>query len=145
MKEHFKFVSAAYLFLVKDNQILLLRRANTGFEDGNYGVVSGHLDGGETVIAAMVREAQEEAGITIAPSDLRVVHVMHRRMSDGERINFFLTTERWQGEPINKEPHKCDDLSWFPLDNLPENMIAYVRSAFERSQKGILFSETGFE
>ena len=68
----------------------MLRRFNTGYEDGNYSVIAGYLEGNETVIAAMIREAREEAGISIAAEDLRVVGVMHR-FSIHERIDFFLT------------------------------------------------------
>ncbi|MFH0856765.1 MAG: NUDIX hydrolase, partial [bacterium] len=47
-KERFKVIPAVYLFLEEDGKILLLRRFNTGYEDGNYAFVSGHLDGGES-------------------------------------------------------------------------------------------------
>jgi len=118
---------------------------NTGYEDGNYGVIAGHLDGGESVTAAMVREAEEEAGIIIVPSDLRVAHVMHRTKDDGERIDFFLTAKTWQGEPTNKEPHKCDDLSWFEINHLPSNVIPYVKSAIQDYSREISFSEFGWK
>ena len=49
---------AVHLFLVQDGRILLLRRYNTGYEDGNYSVVAGHIDGGEKLKSAMVREGQ---------------------------------------------------------------------------------------
>ena len=62
MNERHKNIPACYLYLKKNNQILLLRRFNTGFEDGNYFFVSGHLDGGESFTDAMIREAKEEAG-----------------------------------------------------------------------------------
>ena len=47
---HFKFKSAVHLFLIQDDKILLLRRYNTGYEDGNYSVIAGHLAGGEQVV-----------------------------------------------------------------------------------------------
>ena len=73
----FRLPVAVHLLLIKDDRILLLRRHNTGYEDGNYSVVAGHIDGGEKLRSAMVREAREEAGIEISPSNLRVVGVMH--------------------------------------------------------------------
>ena len=138
--ERFKLIPAAHLFLIKDNKILLLRRANTGYEDGNYSVPAGHLDGNETVTQAMAREAFEEAGVIINPKDFTVMHVMHRQSKE-ERIDFFLTTSEWKGEPEIKETDKCDDLSWFTLDSLPENVIPYVRFAIENYKNNVLYSE----
>lgn len=124
------FISAVHLFLVLEDQVLLLRRFNTGYEDGNFSVPAGHLDGGEQVIDAAVREAREEVGVTISPDDLAVVGVMHR-LSDDERIDFFVACTQWAGEPHNLEPEKCDELRWAELDDLPENVIPYVRRAIE--------------
>lgn len=56
-------IVSVYLILVKDGKVLLLRRANTGYEDGNYGLVAGHLDGDESATTGMVREASEESGL----------------------------------------------------------------------------------
>jgi len=94
--EHFKLVPEAHLLLFKDEQVLLLRRENTGYEDGNYSVVAGHIEGGETARAAMSREAREEAGLLVDPRNLSLCHVMHRRATD-ERVSFFFTTRRWTG------------------------------------------------
>jgi ADP-ribose pyrophosphatase YjhB (NUDIX family) len=133
-----------HLFLIRDGQVLLLRRFNTGYEDGQYSVIAGHLDGGEEVTAAMRREAREEAGIEIAPEDLRVVGVMHRRAME-ERIDFFLVATEWAGEITNREPTKCDQLAWFDLDRLPENVIPYVRRALENYRHGRWFDSFGWE
>jgi 8-oxo-dGTP diphosphatase len=141
--ERFRLLAAVHLFLLRDDAVLLLRRFNTGYEDGNYSVIAGHLDGNEEVVAATIREACEEVGITLAPEDLTVVGVMHRR-SDDERIDFFLVATRWAGAIRNAEPEKCDALIWAPLDDLPENMVPYVRRALENYRRGRWFDDYGW-
>ncbi len=144
MRVNFPYVGASYLFLIKDNKILLQRRFQTGFEDGNYGVPAGHLDGGETARQGGAREIREEIGVEINPDDLQVVHIMHRKAANDERIDFFMTVDTYTGAITNNEPHKCDDLQFFPLENLPENMVDYVRVAILNYQSGILYSEYGW-
>lgn len=144
IKQRFRLVPAVHLFLCRGNEVLLLRRFNTGYADGQYSVVAGHLDGGEEVKAAAIREALEEAGIVIDPAHLAVAGVMHRR-SDDERVDFFVTASRWQGDVTNCEPDKCDDLSWFDLDHLPPNMVPYVRRALANYRAGRWFDSYGWE
>ncbi len=142
-REYFKFVSAVHLFFVKDGKILLLRRFNTGYEDGNYSVPAGHIDGEERATKAMIREAMEETGVTVKEDQLKMVHVMHRKSTE-ERIDFFFEATHWQGEPKIMETNKCDDLSWFPIDELPQNMVPYVRAGIENYKNKVLFSEFGW-
>ena len=142
-KERFSIIPSVYALLLKGDQILLLRRINTGFEDGNYGLVAGHVEADESITAALCREAKEEAGININPNELKFVHFMHRKSSDN-RADFFFVAEKWDGEISNNEPDKCDDLSWFPIDLLPSNTIAYVRHAIECYRKQIIYSEWGW-
>lgn len=143
--ERFKVIPTSHLILVKGKRILLLRRRNTGYEDGNYSVVAGHLDGNETFREAMAREAREEAGISIKPQDLEVVHVMHRKAENGEeRVDFFLSAKKWKGEPRIMEPDKCGDLRWFSLNALPKNIIPYVRRAIRCFLSGTAYSEFGW-
>jgi len=137
------YCSAAHLFFIDDDHILLSLRRNTGYMDGHYSVVAGHLEEGETVIQAAVREAAEETGVVIVPKDTEVVGVMHRK--DGEeRIDFFVRVHRWVGEPFNAEPEKCEDLSWFRLDALPENIVPYVFRALQNYKANQWFDTFGF-
>ncbi|MDE2845890.1 MAG: NUDIX domain-containing protein [Gemmatimonadota bacterium] len=144
MVDRFKTITDVHVFLKNDNDdILMLRRANTGYEDGNYSVIAGHLDGHEEVMEAAIREAKEEAGIEIRYMDIKVVGVMHRKQDD-ERISFFLSASRWSGDIINMEPERCDDLSWFPICDLPVNTIPYVRRAIENWVNGLFFDSYGW-
>jgi ADP-ribose pyrophosphatase YjhB (NUDIX family) len=142
--DRFKLIASVYVLFVKDGKILMLRRANTGYMDGMYGLVAGHLDGNESLTAATAREAKEEAGVVIAPADLRLKLTMHRR-DDREQLDFFFEPAAWTGEPVNMEPGKCDDLSWFPLDALPENTIPYIREAIRCYREGVGYVEVGWE
>ncbi len=147
MKKRHQNIPASYLTLFKDNKILLLKRFNTGYEDGNYSMIAGHVDPNETFTQCIIREAEEEAGILLKPKDLEVVHVMHRNSrtaENDERVDVFFITEKWDGEIANKEPHKCDDLSWFDMDKIPENIIPYIRHAIEKIKNKVYYSEYGW-
>ncbi|MCA9833820.1 MAG: NUDIX domain-containing protein [Thermomicrobiales bacterium] len=142
--DRFTFLAAVHVLLMRGNKVLLLRRFNTGYEDGNYSVPAGHLDGDEQVIDAAIRETREEAGVELDPVFSRVAGIMHR-ISNDERIDFFVVAEKWAGEIHNAEPHKCDDLCWFSTDNLPENVVPYVRRAIELTGDGVWFESFGWE
>lgn len=122
--------------------MLLFRQYNTGYEDGNYSIVACHLDGGGEIKSAMIREAQEEAGIEISPTDHEFAGVMHDK-ADEEYFSFFLTASQRSSAIINMEPHKCDDLSWFDLDDLSENTISYVRRTIGNYRNGVWFDSFG--
>src|SRR4051794_36023804 len=140
----FRALCAVHIFFIRDGQVLLLRRFNTGYEDGKYSVVAGHLDGGEEVQAAASREAWEEVGVRVAPGDLNVVGVMHRHSTD-ERIDFFVATTIWEGDLVNCEPHKCDELRWADLDALPDTVIPYIRRALENYRANRWFDSFGWK
>lgn len=144
-KERFKIYIAAYLVFANDEQVLLLRRANTGYQDGNYSLVAGHLDGGKTAKQCIIREAEEEAGILLRPADLEVAHVMHRYRPEREYIDIYLQTNTWEGEIKNIEPDKCNELKWFSLDNLPNYIIPEVKLALENINKNIFYGEIGWD
>ncbi|MFB0841308.1 NUDIX hydrolase [Paenibacillus oleatilyticus] len=144
-KEWFRIYSAVYLLLVRENKLLLLRRTNTGYEDGKLSLVAGKVDGNEEVKRAAAREAWEESGVRVDPADLEVASVMHRNSDTGEWIDFFLTVKRWEGEPYNREPDKCSEMAWYPLDGLPEDMIPHVRQAVENVLAGIFYDSYGWQ
>jgi 8-oxo-dGTP diphosphatase len=135
-----KFPVTVHLLFFREDQVLLLRRFNTGYADGQYSVPAGHLEGGETVMAAAAREAEEEVGLKIEANNMSFSTVMHR-IEDEERVDFFIYVDKWRGEPYNAEPDKCDDLCWVDVNELPQNTVPYVRQALGNHLAGIRFAE----
>ena len=142
--ERFKMIASGYLMLVRSGKILLSRRFQTGYEDGKYSLPAGHIEYNESLTSGTCREICEEIGVDLKPSDLKLVHVMHRKHLD-IRMDFFFTTDKQGLVPKNIEPEKCDDLSWFSIAQLPMNMIPYIRAAIEQYTKNIFYSEFGWE
>lgn len=142
--ERFKINMAAYLVLIKDGQVLLSKRANTGYQDGNYSMVSGHFEYGETAKQCIIRESLEEVNIKVRQDDLTVKHVIHYYQPHVTYVDVFLTTNIWEGELKNMEEKKCDEIKWFPIDNLPDNMAPEVKLALENIKKGIFYGELGW-
>lgn len=140
----FTLIASGYVVILRDRKILLMRRYNTGFEDGKYALPSGHLEPHETIRTCAIREAKEEIGISIQPKDIELVHIMHRKNED-ERIDYFFAVHRWEGDIHNMETDKCDDIDWFPIDALPDNTIPYIRQAISYIQKKQIYSEFGWE
>ena len=140
---HVHFPVTVHMFFLRENKILLLRRFQTGYMDGHYSVPAGHLDGNEPLRLAAVREAQEEIGVRIDPADIRFAGVFHRFEGD-ERVDFFVHVQNWQGEPVNAEPGKCDEICWADIEALPENTVPYVRRAIENFRAGVPFEEFGW-
>ncbi len=147
--KRFKLKVGIFLFLIQNHKILLLRRHNTGIDDGLYVVPMGAIEGLETVTSAVIREAAEESNIRLKPENLEMCHVMHRfhPMPQGlsfEQIDIFFRTEIYEGNIQNLEPHKCDELCFYPLDNLPAKTASFIQHAISCMLSGKLLSEFGW-
>lgn len=145
----FKVKVGVFLFLIKEDQVLLLKRYNTGIADGLYVVPMGGLKEGETVSQALIREAHEEAGIILTSENIKMCHLMHRHhympqgLSFGQ-IDVFFKAEDYQGVIQNMEPDKCDELKFYPLEALPKNTEGFICQALNCMQKEEFFSEFGW-
>lgn len=138
---HFSVIPASYVFLRRDQSVLLQRRQNTGYMDDCWSAgAAGHVEFGETAASAAIREAREELGVQVAPEALSAVAVMQR--TDGtanpmeQRVDWFFVCDVWGGEPLIREPIKCAELSWLRLDDLPLNLPAHERLALDALREG---------
>ncbi len=112
----------------RGDEVLLMRRAGTGFFDGLYSLPGGHVEAGESILAAAARECAEELAVGVEAAQLHMLGVVHR-LSDTNRVDFFVRAAQWTGTARIAEPHKCDALGWYRRDALPPAMVPYVAAA----------------
>ena len=115
---------------------LMLIRKNE--KTGEYELPGGHVDVGEDLMHAMAREAKEELLIIIKEENLKISHILHHY--NGDRVNFILTTDVYEGIPSVGEPDKCEKIEWFNINNLPTNTAMKVKKSIEEINKGIFYS-----
>lgn len=145
----FSVVPAAYVYLRRDDWVLLQRRQNTGYMDGMWVAgAAGHIELGETAAATAVREAREELGVQLSIASLRPATIMQR--TDGtavpneQRADWFFTATDWNGVPTVMEPHKCAEVAWFSLSALPDALPEYERFVLNGLAAGRLAPFTSF-
>ncbi|WP_280465243.1 NUDIX hydrolase [Nocardia brasiliensis] len=135
----------AHVLLIRDGRLLLSKRRGADEFDGRWHLPAGKVEVGESATAPAGREADEEIGVHIDPADLRHVHTAHVIGSGHEpRLGLFFEVRTWRGEPANREPDKCYELRWFPLDDLPADIIAYPTAGISALSTGATYSERGW-
>jgi len=128
------------LILYDKGQILLLRQTKPN--GGNYTLVGGTAEPGETSKEALIRESFEEAGIRLRAEDLQLVHVLEKKFRTGKRrLVFYFKTQRWEGYLKSGEPDKFKKATWFDIENLPEKLTETVHHVLTQYRKGQIFSE----
>jgi 8-oxo-dGTP diphosphatase len=136
------------LLLVREGHVLLALREGTGYADGMWNLPSGKLEADEDLVSALIREAREEVGIEILPTEPRMVAAVHHRNPESSgRVGFFFeVTSRpgEQGEPVNAEPWKCAEIAWSPLDRLPLNTYPYTAAGIDLYRRGVPFGLDGW-
>ena len=141
----FQSYSAVFPLILNDTktEILLHLRQNTGYMDGFWDTAgSGHVDAGETALQAATRECREELGIEVATDQLEFAHLCHSVEPTGRTYyHIYFLVKHFDGTPTNMELEKAVELRWFPLDALPDQMVAIRKNAVLAWQIGTSYSE----
>ena len=147
MENIFKLPAYVGIILKNNDQILLVQRHNTDWASGHWNFPGGLLEENETLLSAAVREIYEETGITVKPSDFSLAQVLHVHASDKNTkdiLGIYFVADTWQGTLSNKEPHRHQDVKWFDINNLPENITEHALLALESLKTGKKYSENGW-
>ena len=135
-----------HVILRRRGRILLLRRADDVYASGQLCLPSGHLEEDESIPQAAARETREETGIALDPAELRHVLSIHQRNPEGghARVGFAFEPRRWDGEPVNAEPHKHSALVWADPAALPPDTAGYVAAVITAVERGLTFTLNGW-
>lgn len=137
--ERYLINAAAFCLFEENNRVLLLKRAGTNYQNGNFGLPSGHLEKGELPSDCAIRESAEEVGLVVESLD--PIGVVFNTTSGDPYINFFFKANEWSGEVINREPDRCSELKWCSWGKLPENLTPEVKIALDNYQKRVHYSQ----
>lgn len=147
MKCNIELPITASVFLIKQNHVLLIRRYNTGYRDWSRWLPGGRLQEWESLSKAAIWEAFEEVWVVIKEEDLSKPLIVHNANSKEWkwRIWFFSICKKWEWEPFNKEPEHCSEIQWFPIDNLPKDIIPRIWIILKNILEWETYLEIGFD
>jgi 8-oxo-dGTP diphosphatase len=107
------------LFIRPDGKVLLgLRAPSKKVWPNHWDTVGGHVEDGESLDDALIREVQEETGVT--PIRFRLIATVRERQPErnGDALHHIYAVTAWQGgEPVNI----CDEhseLRWFSVSEM---------------------------
>lgn len=104
---------------LRDGDRILLAMKKRGFGVGKWNGPGGKLESGETVEQAMVRECQEEVGVTpLAWQLMAELDFIQDADTDSpwHLYGYVYVCERWEGEPTESEEMMP---KWFSIDRIP--------------------------
>lgn len=145
MPERSKFPIAVHVLAKNsDGHIAMVRRANTSYRPGFYTLPAGHLEDEESVVGAAARELKEEAGLTVTPENLQLIHILHAGLGNSDLIylHLYFLANNWTGDLHSDDGHQ-DQLGWFDPDNLPSPIVPETVAALANYQHS-MYTEIGW-
>jgi ADP-ribose pyrophosphatase YjhB (NUDIX family) len=130
-----------------DGDVLLVRFSTKGFRTGSWSLPGGGIDHGERPAAALVREVEEECGVTPAVGELLHVYDLHfsgtapsGRFEDFHAVSLvFEATVASDVEPRVVEVGGTTDLvEWVPLREITDGsrqVLDVVHEALEVARR----------
>jgi ADP-ribose pyrophosphatase YjhB (NUDIX family) len=146
MTSRYLIAPSVNVFILKGTNVLLGRRANTGYMDGYLCPPGGHVEEGERPTDAALRELKEELGIAVDPEHLEFLCVAARNSIKTPYVAYEFVLRDRDYDYQNTEPEKCSELVWVEVDNLPEDVVDDFRQIIEKGVVGgAPYLEVGFD
>lgn len=127
MRKGFDYTGVTIVYFCHDgegNFIMAKRGKNARDENGKWDIGGGGLEFGDKVEDTIRKEIKEEYSTDVLAFEFLGFRDVHRE-HNGEKthwiaLDFKVLVDKHKVR--NGEPHKFDDLKWFTLDTLPENI-----------------------
>jgi mutator protein MutT len=107
-----------------DGKCFLARRGKEARnESGKWEFPGGGVEFGERLEDALIREIREEYGFEVTV--LRLLDVVNHLIPDENQhwVSPTFLCGHKGGTPRILEPHKCDEIGWFALNEIPEGKL----------------------
>src|SRR6476646_9902066 len=123
--------------LVREGRVRLVHRSpNRRAYPGVWDLPGGHIETGETELAALTREMHEELGVQIATgSATHLCRLDAGRGGESVRLSAWLVGE-WQVTPSNVAPDEHDEIRWFRPQKLPPLAHELLGTALVEALRG---------
>ncbi|MGZ4560248.1 MAG: NUDIX domain-containing protein [Frankiaceae bacterium] len=123
--------------LVREGRVLLVHRSpNRRAYPGVWDLPGGHIETGESELAALGRELHEELGVQIAAGS--AIHLGRLDAGSGGqsvRLSAWLVGE-WEGTPTNVATEEHDEIRWFRREEMPPMAHGFLGAALVEAMGG---------
>ena len=112
--------------LIIQSQMILLgqRSAGRAFYPGVWDVFGGHVETGEQHQQTLIRELQEELGIT--PAKWRFLETINASLPSSDELTLYLyLVTQWTGTPANLQLDEHSAIGWFSLAEATQLQLAH--------------------
>ncbi len=117
-KETHPDIRRTLLFLVDENNMILLAMKKRGFGAGKWNGVGGKIEAGESIEDALVRECEEEVGVTPLSWE-KVAELDFVQDSSSEPWHMYVhayLSREWKNEPTESEEMRPQ---WYDIQHIP--------------------------
>ena len=135
----YHFIIKARLILEQNDKILLL--AQTSDNGGKFTLPGGTVEDKEFAKETLIRECKEELGIRLNGRDLALIHVLHKKKGNENRITLYFSAQDYQGTLHAKETEKFRGITWASIERLPTKTSATVKHVLHKVKMGAGYSE----
>lgn len=135
-----QFIGSCVIILDKDQKSILLGKRKNSYKAGLLGMPGGRIELGEAAIDTARREVKEETGLDV--QQIEFVSTIKDFQKTHHFIHFVFVVSDYTGEPQTLEPDKCEGWEWYPISDLPKDILKGHRLAIQAYLDKVCFIDT---